>query len=403
MKKQPSLIGGACIIAGVCVGAGMLGLPSAGAGAWTFWSLLAIIITMIIMSLSGSMLLETFKHYDWHVSFDSVTRDLLGNSINIINNLAVYFVGGILLYAYTTSSGYILQEALGIHHQLGAILFVALFSAVVWHSTRAVDRLSILLIIFMIMSFIFATFGMATQINWSQLLTTDTNQSYAPYFMMMLPVALTSFGYHHSVASMRIYYQNEHKANYAIWGGTTIALLFYTIWLISVFGNLPRNEFAPVIAKDGAVEALLIALGNAVQSNHVQQALNAFSMAAIFSSFLGVGLGVFDFLADFFNLKHNQKGRTQAWCITFLPPLILSLLFPLGFLIAIGYAGAIATIWTCIIPALLLLKSRQRHPKATGFKTPGGKTTALLVLIFGVLVAIFHILNMFHMLPNFKG
>ena len=30
--KKPSLVGGACIIASVCVGAGMLGLPSAGAG-----------------------------------------------------------------------------------------------------------------------------------------------------------------------------------------------------------------------------------------------------------------------------------------------------------------------------------------------------------------------------------
>lgn len=40
MKKNPSLIGGACIIASVCVGAGMLGLPSAGAGAWTVWSML---------------------------------------------------------------------------------------------------------------------------------------------------------------------------------------------------------------------------------------------------------------------------------------------------------------------------------------------------------------------------
>ncbi|WP_421158695.1 aromatic amino acid transport family protein, partial [Aeromonas dhakensis] len=27
MGQKPSLVGGACIIAGVCVGAGMLGLP----------------------------------------------------------------------------------------------------------------------------------------------------------------------------------------------------------------------------------------------------------------------------------------------------------------------------------------------------------------------------------------
>ena len=35
MTSKPSVTGGACIIASVCVGAGMLGLPSAGAGAWT--------------------------------------------------------------------------------------------------------------------------------------------------------------------------------------------------------------------------------------------------------------------------------------------------------------------------------------------------------------------------------
>lgn len=51
MEKSPSLIGGACIIASVCVGAGMLGLPSAGAGAWTSWSLIAILLTMIMMTV----------------------------------------------------------------------------------------------------------------------------------------------------------------------------------------------------------------------------------------------------------------------------------------------------------------------------------------------------------------
>lgn len=104
MKKNPSLIGGACIIASVCVGAGMLGLPSAGAGAWTVWSMLAIAITMVVMTISGWMLLEAFRHYDLKVSFDTVTKDLLGDKVNLLNNITVYFVGGILLYAYITIS-----------------------------------------------------------------------------------------------------------------------------------------------------------------------------------------------------------------------------------------------------------------------------------------------------------
>lgn len=94
MKKTPSIFGGACIIASVCVGAGMLGLPSSGAGAWTIWSILTICFTMFTMTISGWLLLEAYKHYDLRASFNTVTKSMLGNSVNTINNLAVYFVGG---------------------------------------------------------------------------------------------------------------------------------------------------------------------------------------------------------------------------------------------------------------------------------------------------------------------
>ena len=170
MEKSPSLIGGTCIIASVCVGAGMLGLPSAGVGAWTTWSVLAITLTMVVMTVSGWMLLEAFKHYDLKVSFNTVTKDLLGNKVNIFNNLSVYFVGGILLYAYITSSGLILQDMLGIDNKMASILFVLLFSAFVWHSTRAVDRISIVLIAFMVLSFVFGVSGLAIKIDMSVLL-----------------------------------------------------------------------------------------------------------------------------------------------------------------------------------------------------------------------------------------
>ena len=155
MTSKPSVTGGACIIASVCVGAGMLGLPSAGAGAWTSWSSLAIILTMIIMTVSGWMLLEAFKPYELTASFNSVTKDLLGHKINVFNNLTVYFVGGILLYAYITSSGLILSGLLGINSQFASVLFVLVFSCFVWHSTRAVDRISVVLIAFMVLSFVF--------------------------------------------------------------------------------------------------------------------------------------------------------------------------------------------------------------------------------------------------------
>ena len=404
MTSKPSVTGGACIIASVCVGAGMLGLPSAGAGAWTSWSSLAIILTMIIMTVSGWMLLEAFKPYELTASFNSVTKDLLGHKINIFNNLTVYFVGGILLYAYITSSGLILSGLLGINSQLASVLFVLVFSCFVWHSTRAVDRISVVLIAFMVLSFVFGVSGLAANIDATMLFHSLTEElGQAPYALAMLPVALTSFGYHHSVASMRAYYGEEQKAKQAILGGTLIALALYLLWLLSIFGNLPRSAFGPVIAKGGDVDVLLGALASVIESKRVSNAINLFSMAAILSSFIGVGLGVFDYLADLFKFDNSRAGRAKSWGVTFLPPLLLSLLFPFGFVVAIGYAGAAATVWACIIPALLAKKSRELAPQGGGFKAPGGQPMVVAVIVFGVLTAVFHLMAMAGMLPIYTG
>ncbi|MGU5663845.1 aromatic amino acid transporter [Aeromonas sanarellii] len=405
MEHKPSLVGGACIIAGVCVGAGMLGLPSAGAGAWSLWSMLAVALTMVVMTVSGWMLLESYRGYPLRVSFDTVTRDLLGEKVNALNNLSVYFVGGILLYAYITSAGLIIDGMTGMGSQLSSILFTLVFSLLVWHSTRAVDRISVLLVILMGLSFAFGISGLSMNVRLDLLLDRVGSEThYAPYALVMLPVALTSFGYHHSVSSMRAYYGEEKRASRAILGGTLIALAFYLVWLVSVFGNLPRSEFGPVIAEGGNVDALLKALGSVIESRAVASALNAFSMAAILSSFIGVGLGVFDYLADLFKFDNSRGGRAKSWAVTFVPPLVLSLLFPFGFLVAIGYAGAVATLWTCIIPPLLAWKVRAAQgDEGEGFRAPGGVLMIALVIGFGVLTAAFHLLNMVELLPAYKG
>ncbi|MCK5819171.1 MAG: tryptophan permease [Psychromonas sp.] len=403
-KQKPSLLGGICIIASVCVGAGMLVLPCAGAGAWTLWSFLVLMITMIVMTISGWLLLEAFKNYDLKVSFNTVTKDLLGNKLNIINNIAVYFVCLILLYAYITSTGLILQSMLGLNSKINSVLFVLIFAIVIWHSTRAVDRISIMLITFMILSFSIGVFGLTKHINLNILFNTmDTHASYARYTMALLPVALTSFGYHHTVTSIRAYYGNEKRAKYAILGGTMIALTFYTIWIVSIYANIPRNQFPPIIKQGGGVELLLASLRSFINPVQLSQTIRAFSIAAILSSFIGVGLGLFDFLADLFKFENTKYARSITGLITFIPPLTLSLISPFGFMTAISYAGAIATIFTCITPGLLVLKVRARERGNEGFTTPGGKIMIVFVIAFGVVTAVFHFLSMVGKIPLFTG
>lgn len=400
MTRKSSVVGGASIVASVCVGAGMLGLPSAGAGAWMLWSGLALCITMIVMTLSGWMLLETLGQYEYRASFNTVTKAILGKRVCFFNNLMVYFVGAILLYAYTTSSGLMIESALGINEKLASVIFVAVFSSFVLHSTRAVDRLSVLLILFMVLSFVFGVFGLTVEVNISSLVSSlEEEVKRFPFVLAMFPVALTSFGYHHSVASLRSYYQDERKAGQAILGGTVIALLLYVLWVVSIFGNLPRSAFDGILSQGGEVDVLLSSLGGVIVSERVSDIIGAFSSAAVFSSFVGVGLGVFDFMADLAGFDDDRRGRLKTWAITFLPPLVLSLLFPFGFLLAIGYAGAAATVWTCIIPAMLARKSRMTVEGKRAFLAPGGNAAIFLVLLFGVTVGVLHFMGVFGLLP----
>jgi tryptophan-specific transport protein len=227
--------------------------------------MLAVALTMVVMTVSGWMLLESYQGYPLRVSFDTVTRDLLGEKVNALNNLSVYFVGGILLYAYITSAGLIIDGMTGMGSQWASVLFTLAFSC--WCGTHPGGGPHL---------------GAAGDPDGAELCLRHLGpvderaprsaarpggqrSELRPYALVMLPVALTSFGYHHSVSSMRAYYGEERRASRAILGGTLIALAFYLIWLVSVFGNLPRSEFGPVIA-EGNVDALLKALGSVIES-----------------------------------------------------------------------------------------------------------------------------------------
>ncbi len=134
IKPIPSVLGGGCIIACACIGAGMLGLPSAGAGVWFIGSMFVLVITMLVMITSGCLLLEALQSYPYKSSFSTLTKDLLGKKVQVVTNLMVYFVGAILLYAYITSSGLIIQGYTSINAKFASVLFVLFYSNLVLHS-----------------------------------------------------------------------------------------------------------------------------------------------------------------------------------------------------------------------------------------------------------------------------
>ena len=410
--KTPSLFGGAMIIAGTVIGAGMLANPTATSGVWFTGSLIVLLYTWFSMLSSGLMILEVNTHYPHGASFDTMVKDLLGPTWNAINGIAVAFVLYLLTYAYIFVGGDLTAKGLGgalsvkIPLTVGQLAFFLIFATCVWASARLVDRFTSILIGGMVLTFIWATGGLIAEAKLPVLFDTQapSGTPYWIYISAALPVCLASFGFHGNVSSLLKYFKGDApKVAKSLWAGTLIALVIYVLWQIAIQGNLPRSEFAPVIATDGQVSVLIEVLSKFVQTGSMAAILSFFSYMAIATSFLGVTLGLFDYIADIFKWDDSVSGRTKTAALTFLPPLVSCLLFPTGFVTAIGYVGLVATVWTCFLPSLLLLRSRQKFGKGKNYTVYGGAWLIYWVNLFGFLNVLAWVFNKLELVPVFKG
>lgn len=407
IKNTWGLISGAAIVTGTAVGAGMIAIPTANAGLWYWRSLVVLVVTWIIMMITSLMILEAGQGFEERAHFPTMVKTLLGRYWAALNSFSLAFVLYILVYAYITVGGDLTGSNLtlmigqDVPLWVGQLIFFAVLGLVVWLSHHWVARFNAVILGGLILTFFMATGGLLPSVKTSVLLPA-TDQGSWQYIWLALPVALTAFGYHINVPTLRIYLHNRTKQiAWAMVLGSFCALLLYVLWQTAVQGNLPRDDFAPVIAGDGQVSVLIEAMSPYVKTPIVSYLLGLFTYFAIATSFLGVALGLFEFIGDFFNIDHSVKGRFKIALIAFVGPLVLCLWKPNGFVSAIGYAGVALTIWSMIIPALMVYKTRQQ--KTDGFKAPGGFIMIVIVIAFAALNILAKFLSVFALVPVFTG
>ncbi|WP_336221882.1 low affinity tryptophan permease TnaB [Citrobacter amalonaticus] len=402
---------GIMVIAGTVIGGGMFALPVDLSGAWFFWGAFILIIAWFSMLHSGLLLLEANLNYPVGSSFNTITKDLIGNTWNIVSGFTVAFVLYILTYAYISANGAIISETLSmnlghsVNPRIVGICTAIFVASVLWISSLAASRITSLFLGIKIISFIIVFGSFFFQVDFSILRDTagkiNNETSYFPYIFMALPVCLASFGFHGNIPSLIICYgKRKDKLIKSIVFGSLLALVIYLFWLYCTMGNIPRESFSDIIASGGNVDSLVKSFLGTKQHGIIEFCLLVFSNLAVASSFFGVTLGLFDYLADLFKFDNSSTGRFKTVLLTFLPPAILYLIFPNGFIYGIGGAGLCATIWAVIIPAVLAIKARKKFPDKM-FTVWGGMLIPSVVILFGIAVIICWFGNVFNLLPKF--
>ena len=403
---------GIMVIAGTVIGGGMFALPVDLSGAWFFWGAFILIIAWFSMLHSGLLLLEANLNYPIGSSFNTITKDLIGNKWNIVSGFTVAFVLYILTYAYISANGAIISETISmnmgyrVNPRIVGICTAIFVASVLWISSLAASRITSLFLGIKIISFIIVFGSFFFQVDFSILRDTagqaQNNASYFPYIFMALPVCLASFGFHGNIPSLIICYgKRKDKLIKSIVFGSLLALVIYLFWLYCTMGNISRESFSEIIASGGNVDSLVKSFLGTRQTGIIEFCLLVFSNLAVASSFFGVTLGLFDYLADLFKFDNSAVGRFKTVLLTFLPPALLYLIFPNGFIYGIGGAGLCATIWAVIIPAVLALKARQKFPNKM-FTVWGGVIIPTIVILFGVAVIVCWFGNVFNLLPRFS-
>ncbi|CAH3750038.1 Tyrosine-specific transport protein, partial [Klebsiella oxytoca] len=395
-------LGSILIVAGTTIGAGMLAMPLASAGVG-FGVTLALLITLwALMCYTALLLLEVYQHVPADMGLGSLAARYLGRYGQWATGFCMLFLLYALTAAYISGAGELLASSLNqwldwtLPPAAGVLIFTAIGGTVVCIGTSLVDLFNRFLFSAKIIFLAIMLALLLPHIHQINLLTLPLQQGLA---LSAIPVIFTSFGFHGSIPSIVSYLGGDiRKLRRVFIIGSFIPLVAYIFWQLATLGSIDSPAFTALLAQNAGLNGLLEAIREVVASSHVELAVHLFADLALATSFLGVALGLFDYLADLFQRQNSAGGRLQSGLITFLPPLAFALFYPRGFVMALGYAGVALAVLALMLPSLLVMKSRQQHPDAP-WRVAGGSAALWLVLLCGIAIVVIQFAIVAGLLP----
>jgi tyrosine-specific transport protein len=390
--KQRQVFGAILLLAGTCIGAGMLALPVSTAPMGFFYALLLLFLAWWFMAYTGYLVVEANLWLPSGTHYISMAKKTLGRAGQWISWVVFLLLLYALMSAYITGGGAIVRNVMSLHGVTLApwqsdVPWIVVFAIIIYLGPLLTDLLNRLLMLGLIVSYAAMGASATPHLHMSNLLTGTLHWH---SILIALPILLASFGYHIVLPSMRTYLKSDvPKLRRMVLFGSLLPLVMYVLWILLVFGVVSQqgdNGLLAILKSGEPTDLLTRTLSHLSGDPWLGRVARFFAFFAIASSFVGVSLGLFDLLSDGLKVKRNHLGRSFIALLTFVPPLLFACFYPDGFLFALGYAGVFVAVLHGILPAAMVWSGRYHLKLSSAYRVIGGRLALIIVFLISLLV-----------------
>ncbi|WFB50175.1 aromatic amino acid transporter [Vibrio coralliilyticus] len=397
---KSKVLGSTLIIAGTTIGAGMLALPLASAGIGFTTSLIIMVVLWALMAYTALLMIELHQHADASATLHTLAKQFLGQKGKWVASFSMLFLFYSLCAAYIAGGGAQFGERISqfigveISGMTSTVIFTIVVAAVVTIGTGTVDKVNRVLFAIKLIAMAMVLTFLAPNVTESYLLSMPVEQGLV---VAAIPVIFTSFGFHGSIPAIVNYLDgNTPSLRKAIIVGSSIPLIIYVFWQIVTLGVVSQDA----LVDNQGLSGLISTLSTKVHQSGLGQTIGVFADLALLTSFLGVSLGLFEFLGDSFNKKKAASSRIVVGAITFVPPMGFALFYPQGFIMALGYAAIALAILAIFLPIMMVKKARVAEETQGGYQVFGGTAGLMISGTVGFIIIAAQLLITMGILPS---
>ncbi|AEE88137.1 amino acid transporter [Francisella tularensis subsp. novicida] len=392
-------IGSVFLIIGTTIGAGMLSLPLIVASCGFSMAIILLILSWSVMYITALKLLRVCAKYPLGVNFTSMMQSQVSRGYLLFFSIIYLLLLYSLMSAYTTQGSSLVSAITSLDNSnkaqvgLSATVFTIIFGALMF-SYKVSDYANRFFVIVKFLFFAIAVVIMLFYIDPSYLSRAPLSLS---AFIFAWPTLLPSFGFHNIIPVIYEYQKGDiNKIKKSILIGSLSVLVIYIIWIFLALALIPQqglHSYQTLFSSGNNTPAGLAAEIREVSgSGLLEIGLNTFIHIAIITSFIGVGISLMHYIRDLFTRYHRQIGNLALGLICFIPPLIFTIFYPRGFILALQYAAIFAVIIFVYTPSFL---SRKADLKVY--------YSNLYVISMGSVVILFQIFNLCFNINPFSG